>query len=68
MAPFPHELSPLDYERQNPKAATPKHPFRALYAEPGHQWWFAWHPVKMTDGKWAWLRWITRRRIWDYSI
>jgi hypothetical protein len=43
-----------------------KHPFRNRYAEPGYQWWFAWRPVKMPDGKWVWLCWVTRRCLGDY--
>lgn len=28
-----------------------------------NQWqpWFAWHPVQLDDGRWAWLRTVERR-------
>ena len=27
------------------------------------QWhlWFAWRPVRLDDGRWAWLEWLDRR-------
>lgn len=26
--------------------------------------WFAWRPVKLEDGRWAWLRTVWRSRWW----
>lgn len=26
--------------------------------------WFAWYPVRTTEGDLAWFRWIARRRNW----
>jgi hypothetical protein len=40
--------------------------FRLPAAPAGHQWWFAWHPVTMPDGKRVWLRWVLRYRLDDY--
>lgn len=28
------------------------------------QSWFAWRPVKMLNGRWAWLRYVERRKVW----
>lgn len=34
---------------------------------PWHRW-FAWHPVPLIDGGWAWLRVVERRhRYWVYD-
>ena len=24
--------------------------------------WFAWHPVRLDDGRWAWREWLWRKR------
>lgn len=33
--------------------------------------WFAWHPVHLTDGRWAWLHQIKKKRLipgwYEYS-
>jgi len=26
-------------------------------------WWFAWKPVKITDGRWAWMEGVSRMRV-----
>lgn len=26
--------------------------------------WFAWHPVKLKDGRWAWLENVKRTTLW----
>jgi hypothetical protein len=31
---------------------------------PPHRW-FAWHPVDTEDRGWRWLRFVTRKRVWD---
>ncbi len=28
--------------------------------------WFAWHPVHLEDGRWAWLQRLTRERWYGY--
>jgi hypothetical protein len=35
--------------------------------------WFAWHPVRLDDGRWVWLRRVSRwlrhaSACWDYWI
>ena len=37
--------------------------------------WFAWHPVKLNNGRWVWLQWIWRQKnttrggdSWDTAI
>lgn len=35
-------------------------------ARQGWQHWFAWHPVKLSSGRWTWLQEVQRRRytVW----
>lgn len=48
---------------------------RAVALREQHQW-FAWHPVRLKDGRWVWLRSIYRQRVglrksgagWAFSI
>lgn len=28
--------------------------------------WFAWHPVKLSNGTWIWLETIQRKMVWAY--
>jgi len=41
------------------------YPLMPLFGEPLGPWckWFAWRPVKLTDGGFVWFRWVARRRI-----
>lgn len=33
-------------------------------AEPSWRTWFAWWPVRLVSNRWAWLRFVARRRIY----
>lgn len=46
-----------------------------------HHLWYAWYPVKLLDGRWAWLQYVTRCWIdvstynsaykynyWEYTV
>jgi hypothetical protein len=46
--------------------AFPTYQFGA-YGGPTHDW-FAWRPVRLWYGKWAWLRTVSRRRVFKKSF
>lgn len=33
-----------------------------MFVGPAHMW-FAWRPVRLWYGRFAWLRWVNRRRV-----
>jgi hypothetical protein len=38
------------------------------YAEDTYNW-FAWRPVRLKDGSWAWLERVSRHKEWvDYNV
>lgn len=34
---------------------------------PAGRWWYAWHPVRLEDGRWAWCQLVYRRTRSSYG-